>query len=333
MGDIAVRPLVNSKAASVLVRIGTPRAIAGAVSLLWDSDPKACEAAAWALAFRSIFPKIDGVLRDLPLPPGAAGAPTLAWLWEPFGEPATSSLPAIAGRVGYLLASAPRPSIIDPRLALPVYVETRHNDFLLSMPSEVRETLVKRNPTRDDWRRVFQPLKYAFEKSALFQAVKIVFTLACVAGVSCGVFLIHAGMIEPRWYVALVYSGLLPTIASIKIWSKPQNDDERTVMSIAFACLPFYRDSKMDWKGALEFALYFLSGSWVPIVIYFTYKLLPLWAVVVLWVAIYAFGIAAFRIGYRRQRRANNPLHGLLPSPGTRPLAPRRNFWRGLLIR
>jgi hypothetical protein len=50
MGDVAVRVLVSRGAADALVRIGTPRALEGAVSLLWNPNREFCKAAALALA-------------------------------------------------------------------------------------------------------------------------------------------------------------------------------------------------------------------------------------------------------------------------------------------
>ncbi len=139
MGDVAARPLLKAKKAALLVKIGTPTALEAAVSLLWDEQ--ACLEAAAKLAQRLAEPAIEAMLRDVRAPAlGSAGE--YRWVWEPFQEPPTSSLPRIAARIVYVLDTHSEDLVsvvpgdgaftddvrlyelgtIDPRIALPLYI-------------------------------------------------------------------------------------------------------------------------------------------------------------------------------------------------------------------
>ncbi|MBD2074346.1 NACHT domain-containing protein [Phormidium sp. FACHB-592] len=109
-----------------LQAIGTPDAALALVQVLWHNDLKLAGWAAWNLATLLPESEIEDGLRQCRLSDHQRQAPCLNWIWQPFGEPATSALPVIAGRVAHLLVQAPLETMpekllrLDPRLVIPL---------------------------------------------------------------------------------------------------------------------------------------------------------------------------------------------------------------------
>lgn len=132
MGDLAMPHLAalaeegSLDAMDDLQFIGTPHAAEALVPLLWNTDLKVAERAAWLLA--SLLPQsnIEEVLRDYNLTEKQRKAEWLDWIWQPFNEPQDSSMPVIAGRIAYLIhhllnVSIPKRKLnLDPRLVIPL---------------------------------------------------------------------------------------------------------------------------------------------------------------------------------------------------------------------
>ncbi|HXL87529.1 MAG TPA: NACHT domain-containing protein [Streptosporangiaceae bacterium] len=130
MGDLAVPALTKRARAGDLhalddlAMIATPAAADALTALLWEHGPAATRAA-WWLAELLVNPDVEDGLRQsaVTIRPGAR---TLDWIWRPFGAKGTSTLPPIAGRVGYLLDTSPEDAIpdstgnLDVRIALPI---------------------------------------------------------------------------------------------------------------------------------------------------------------------------------------------------------------------
>ncbi len=115
--------------------IGTPQAARAMTTLLWDENTELAAAAAWRLAALLSNPDIEESLRDYPLDAERRRLPRLDWVWEPFSEPAHSSLPLIAGRVAHLIdhgmpPDAPLP--LTPRLVIPLCATKGEKEFAVS---------------------------------------------------------------------------------------------------------------------------------------------------------------------------------------------------------
>jgi hypothetical protein len=131
MGDLAVPILANWSgqgqewAYDALLTVGTPQAARALVPLLWDEGQQ--YQAAWRLA--AMLPKanVESTLREIQLTPEQRAADRLEWVWEPFESDTSSPLRIIAGRVAYLLDTAPEDTVpddprieIDPRIVIPL---------------------------------------------------------------------------------------------------------------------------------------------------------------------------------------------------------------------
>lgn len=132
MGDLAVPALASLSATGLLETlddlqaIGTSHAAEALVPLLWNDDMLVAGRAAWCLATLLGQPTVANLLRTYPLTDVQCNADTIDWVWQPFDEPAESSMPHIAGRIAFLIEHAPPETIpakqlpIDPRLAIPL---------------------------------------------------------------------------------------------------------------------------------------------------------------------------------------------------------------------
>ncbi|MEA5450615.1 NACHT domain-containing protein [Leptolyngbya sp. CCNP1308] len=135
MGDLAVPGLSKLaqkgvlKALDDLYAIATPDAATALVPLLWSEHDVVKGRAAWYLSGLLTQPDIEETLRDYLLTSQQRQSETLSWIWQPFGEPATSALPIIAGRIAYALQLSQQnlsktiPNIdptLDPRLIVPL---------------------------------------------------------------------------------------------------------------------------------------------------------------------------------------------------------------------
>jgi hypothetical protein len=112
MGDIAIGYLVarvkahgDLSAIAGLKRVGTARAAGEIASLLWHRDRDVARHAAAHLAVLLRRPDIEEMLRHMPVERVARNG-AFDWVWEPFPEPAGSSLPETAGRIAYLVDAA-----------------------------------------------------------------------------------------------------------------------------------------------------------------------------------------------------------------------------------
>lgn len=342
MGDIAVRPLAGAKKPSSLVRIGTPQALEATVLLLWDQDEQVCTEAAWSLAKKIADPRVETVLRGAVLPGKATGAPAYSWIWQPFRRDGETDLSDICGRMGFLLAASPRPDPIDPRLALPLYVETREPAFLERLPQSLQEKLSQaikklRPPTREDWLRVFRPTDYRFCTSRLFRFLKLLFVAFFVAGIAAIIAVRKFAGFFKWWNLALLVASLLQAFCVSSIWFIPDETTEGeggftndvVLASFTLLAIPAIRSVEVvvRFRAFIEMLLALLIfGTWTPLAIFYCSKwLLKVFAfrfVVLLWVGLYLFGIASYVIGYRLELQARNPLHGLLESQKTAPGMP-----------
>jgi energy-coupling factor transporter ATP-binding protein EcfA2 len=128
MGDLAVPALLaranagSIDAISDLTAVGTPAAALGLVGLLTD-DQNVAQQAAWALASLIRSPDVEEAFKESNLP--APEGERMDWVWAPFRNSSSSTLPEIMGRVAYLINSSsgrwmPPEAKVDRRLALPM---------------------------------------------------------------------------------------------------------------------------------------------------------------------------------------------------------------------
>lgn len=132
MGDVAVRELSELAQSGPLEvlddlkNIGTPQAAETILPLIWNADGHRARRAAWCLASLLSIRDVENALRSHHLTDKQKGEKSFEWVWQPFDEPSDSALPAIAGRVAYLMTedldmSPPEVQwTFDPRVAIPV---------------------------------------------------------------------------------------------------------------------------------------------------------------------------------------------------------------------
>ena len=109
LGDLAIAKLEtlagqgHVDALDDLQAIGTIQTVNKLVPFLWHEDNNLASRAALNLA--SLLPKyeVENTLRDYLLTEEQRKKDWFKWVWEPFNEPASSSLPVIAGRIVYLI--------------------------------------------------------------------------------------------------------------------------------------------------------------------------------------------------------------------------------------
>ena len=155
MGDLSVPTLeawVHQRqtwAMDSLRDVGTPQAALALVPLLWDDDATAPNQAAWRLAELLLRPNVELTLRTFGLTPEQRKARQINWIWAPFDEPSDSALPAIAGRIAYLLHSAPAeafpsdsPPVCDPRPAIPLCAVVAQDGQLEKIETDARKELI-----------------------------------------------------------------------------------------------------------------------------------------------------------------------------------------------
>jgi len=167
MGDIAIPvfcEFVNAgfiNELSGLKQLGTPDAANALVNFIFQFDPsfndyynpykvetsfanyiakreKAASLASWYIADLLKQPSIEVSLRNYNLSPQQKRAPIYDWIWQPFNEPITSSLPQITGRVVYVLSNMitqiyPTDVELDKRIVVPLCINhsiSVHDKFL-----------------------------------------------------------------------------------------------------------------------------------------------------------------------------------------------------------
>jgi len=347
MGDVAVRPLLTSPVPlpAILVRIGTPHALDAAASLLWHADQTVSTDAAVQLARRLSDPIIEMALRTRePVGPFEgnhfwvpASQPQLdyAWVWQPFSEPETSSLPRIVSRIAFLLARNLNETVnpdIDPRLALALYADTKNDATLHALPRDMPRDITERAsklrpPTREDWLRIFQPTTFDLKNSLLAFAMKII-TAALFLWWVFSLYKAHVFWPPAWWKIGVILAGSLPALSFWFFWFDRNLSSHALIVPACWPVLPeAFRDlyknlraKKKEWEGLI--LMFVLSPSFIfyPLfLIYFCSRsivtLLPMPAIVALWIALgTAYGSLYFLV-LREERRAENPLQGLLQLP------------------
>jgi hypothetical protein len=156
MGDLALPTLYaearqgQTWALDGLTEVGTPQAALALVPLLWVDDAALPYQAAWRLAALLAQPPVEAALRAVPLTPQQRRSRQIDWIWEPFNEPPTSALPVIAGRIAYLLHTAPARTVLsglppacDPRLAIPLCAVAGQDGQLKKMEADARQKLIE----------------------------------------------------------------------------------------------------------------------------------------------------------------------------------------------
>lgn len=178
MGDLAV-PTLGALArrgqilgaVDDLHEIGTARAAQELLLLLWHKDKNLATRAAWFLASLLRNPEIEDAMREQELTDQQKTAGHLSWIWNPFPEQKASSLPIIAGRIGFLLDEAsngtmPEKTVkLDRRIAIPLCLRAISQEANLQQIDfqriQIGDLVVER---REDWEASMDKLFMAIAK-------------------------------------------------------------------------------------------------------------------------------------------------------------------------
>lgn len=214
MGNLAVPTLTEwaaggeAWALDVLYSVGTPQAALALMPLLWSTDQILQYQAAWRLGALLADSNIEAVLNDFTLSPEQRRADYMDWVWAPFEPDPESPLRVVGGRVAHLLQAAPPDThllagsllTIDPRLVIPLCtIKAKTCERLLeALPQPMRSDLRRRlngnpTPTRDDWRNIFRPIRYLFDKSLQSRGFKLgLFAFVCLGLWETGTAILRA---------------------------------------------------------------------------------------------------------------------------------------------
>jgi NACHT domain len=199
LGDLAIPgllKLINTTSASIsissiksLIKINSENSIRELIPFLWSDVVSLSSLATWHLAHIIAEQSVENILRNYPLTETQLNSNQFAWIWKPFQEDASSSLPCIAGRIGYLMTILPIPDSItayDPRLAVPIYAIIISNQSRI-LYSINRSNNSKKQSINSDRRHSVQSKEHmieggklllsAFLVQSFFQARKLIFAL------------------------------------------------------------------------------------------------------------------------------------------------------------
>jgi hypothetical protein len=214
MGNLAVPALAEWAAGGeiwaldALYTVGTRQAALVLTPLLWSTDQTIQHNAAWRLGALLADSDIEAALNDFTLSPEQRRADYMDWVWAPFEPDPESPLRVVGARVAHLLQAAPPDTLlpadslltIDPRLVIPlctIKAKTRER-LLKALPQPMRSDLRKRlegdpTPTRDDWRNIFRPIRYTFDKSLQSRGFKLgLFPFVCLGLWEMGTAILRA---------------------------------------------------------------------------------------------------------------------------------------------
>lgn len=200
MGDIAVPALAKTAnvgdlcALADLRSIATPRAAQELVGLLWHETPAVAIGSAAALGSLLLDPAIEASLREHTLTPQQRAAKErIDWIWKPFAEPEGSALPAIVGRIAYLVdvappaALSPDPLPMDPRLAIPLAVKMIAKEPGFLKHKDILDVVLQKFGTDGEQDKAFKSILLARGKTIFIdrryepEIVKVVLDHACAS--------------------------------------------------------------------------------------------------------------------------------------------------------
>jgi len=253
-----------------------------------------------------------------------------------------------------------------------VQAEAKWRHLLTGLPTEMQLDLLRRlmregpSPTRDDWRNIFRPVKYAFETGWHYGVVIAI--VACASLIAIGQIvvtlwrapmlfhwsngLLSAMMIAVLWNWFIFWRGWegekIPVgkpIHSLATWTKNMLEprDPDTFISfllgpVMFPAFVFFElfDVIRDEKTRVDIrsiAAYLPILGFSPVVGYFTTTFLldvfPRSLVVIFWLTAIGTGVMLWLVGRKRERDARNPLQGILePQTSSLPRAYRANRGR-----
>ena len=223
LGDLAVIKLEtlakqgNINALNILQAIGTIQAVNKLVPFLWDGDINLASRAALNLASLSKS-EVENVLREYPLTEKQRKKDWFKWVWEPFKEPASSSLPVIKGRIVYLINQIPKEKIvsfkeilnIDPRIIIPLVVQEQYKWKWIIKKTIIQQVVPKLfieledilekipSPTINDWKQMFVLSKYEFKNSLYYISLIIIFTSVSFIGLAKIIISIFSSTLEGK---------------------------------------------------------------------------------------------------------------------------------------
>jgi len=177
------------------------------------------------------------------------------------------------------------------------------------------------SPTVNDWKNVFFPIKYKFDKGWHF--ILILLMVASISLVSLVKTTMNIFQSPTR---AIWYGVLLVSIVGSKylIWKKEVNHWNfviRDPLEPLITIFPFViikrKEPGFDWKESTFISL----CVWLPMAYFTTLVMLDLsfswWAITGSWLTFALVITLLFFVGFRKEREAENPLHGILEPPST----------------
>lgn len=356
MGDVAIHVLtLGNPNIAALVHIGTPRSLEAVASLLWHSDTAIRAHAAANLARRLSDPLVENILRDIRLSSLPDPNPGFEWIWDPFNEPEGSCLPKITAQIASLLW---RPGVaqltpsIDTRICIALYADSKRPDLLTMLPPEVsaqiKERATKlRQPTREDWLRIFQPTTFNLRNSYYTKALLFIATSLALLWIF-SIYKAHVLSLPLAWWKAgVIVSGAAPAYGFWESWKTGTADNSSGMLALLFGPLAppdlwqdFWLKPEPIWKERLGnylvgLIVVALLQPYPLLVVYFcsvqASKFIGSVTIVAAWSLIYSAALLIYFLGQRKQRLAKNPLHGLLQGPKTR--LPKKRILRAIGLR
>ncbi|MFL6256318.1 MAG: NACHT domain-containing protein [Pyrinomonadaceae bacterium] len=218
-----------------------------------------------------------------------------------------------------------REALMQLPLAQPLY---KALELLLLLDASYRSNLLFRltrpnQPTLEHWRNIFRPVEFTFKGSRSYRAIRLV--LFALFPLSVAGFFRSYSSDYPYSSVAvlLLIVWAYPTLILLVRDSEP---DSPFPESVLFTPLKLLRVGRrrlpgLDFGDTYEFALALAVGSILPLNVYLCSLLfsrsrsLPVTWIIVLWVVLLGPLYVLYWLGKRKERRAGNPLVGLLDDP------------------
>jgi hypothetical protein len=242
--------------------------------------------------------------------------------WQPAVNILRGFVPASVGELGNARMENPVRELLMPSAAeagLPLGVLQMVG--MLNYPRQVKLlfSLAGHNrPTLEHWRNIFKPVEFEFKGSTYFQSIcLILFTLPALS---------LAGFCVS--YNSISHLILIPALL-LALWAYPLvmgtgDVSEEFVQTTIFAPplligVPSSRLHIESVNDSAELAATLLFGAIIPANVFLGSLIFKEWLtvpwIIVLWVALLGPLYLLYWLGKRKERRAGNPLVGLLDEP------------------
>ncbi|MDM8566584.1 hypothetical protein QUF74_13145 [Candidatus Halobeggiatoa sp. HSG11] len=317
-----------------LREFGTPKAALALVPFLWHKDYDLASHATLNLAILLSKLEVENALRGYELTKEQQKDEWFKWVWEPFNEyePNNSSLPVIAGRIGYLIDQLPeeylkncnKVSNLDSRIIIPLVIhnQTKWKKILESVVKEhpkkefvkFKSTLEDKNtpkPTLNDWKNIFLPSEYKFKESLHLKSILLIFSLLII------IYIIEL-LNYFESYSLLTPSSIPPLLPLLTLFLLAVLLLILFIICVLAYFLIFFEFIKKLHSKKEQITLILVMSSFLYGIILPLFKSLLLYSslfTIQIYLATTLTIVLLFITGKRKEREAQNPLHGLLEPP------------------